>query len=500
MVRFHLDSERGKADLWVFGVFEGAVEKDDCLGDVDKAVGGLVFGAARDEEFVGKEGQELCIHTHGRAGGSRVALVGLGKAQPIDMRRLRNLGGRALKIGERVSAGTMTIFLPGAATSSAGALSHVAVAEGLSSGVVLGGYKFDKYLSKEKKGPKVRDVRFHVHKLSKSDFHKGVDRGTVIAESVLFARDLVNEPAGEMTPRRLADTAHRVAREGKLSCTILGPGEMKKLGMGLLLGVARGSAEEPRFVHMTYAPAKPRKGARRIAIVGKGITFDSGGLSLKTAKQMEEMKMDMSGAAVVISTMRAISRIRPGDTIMAFAAITENMPGGRAIKPGDILRGMSGKTVEVLNTDAEGRLVLGDALAYARTKKPDVIIDLATLTGACMIALGKFTAGVLGTDEKLSSEVLASARAAGEEMWPLPLPERMFESIKSPIADMKNVGDGFGGAIAGGLFLKEFAGDTPWVHLDIAGPAMSDAKSDTCDKGATGFGVLTLCEMLAPRG
>ncbi|MFI5288712.1 MAG: leucyl aminopeptidase family protein, partial [Polyangia bacterium] len=314
------------------------------------------------------------------------------------------------------------------------------------------------------------------------------------------ARDLINEPAGEMTPKKMAEVAQKVAKQHGLEVKVLGPKECEKLGMGMYLGVAQGSDEEPRYIHLTYRPKGKPAPKKTVALIGKGVTFDSGGLSLKPSAGMEDMKVDMSGAAAVISAIGVLAELGSPYEVHAIAACTENMPSGKSYKLGDVLKSMNGKTVEINNTDAEGRLTLGDAIAYALAEcKPDEIFDFATLTGACMVALGPYTAGVMGNDLSLVEQWLSSARLAGEDMWHLPLNEKLREQLKSEIADMRNTGERWGGALTAGLFLKEFVGDTPWVHCDIAGPAALDKEVGYLPKGGTGFAVATMVEYLAPR-
>jgi leucyl aminopeptidase len=376
----------------------------------------------------------------------------------------------------------------------------------LAEGAVLGGYQFDKYLTGERKKPvSVEEVRLLLPaegaEPGRSEaVRHGAQRGEVVAAGVMLARDLVNEPAAEMTPRKMAEVAQRLSREHHLEAKIMGPKECEKLGMGMFLGVAQGSDEEPRFIHLTYRPRGKNPPKKRVVLVGKGVTFDSGGLSLKTPQGMLDMKIDMAGSAAVMAAITVLSDLGCPHEVHALCACTENMPSGRAYKLGDVLRSLNGKTVEINNTDAEGRLTLGDALSYAtREIKPDEIFDFATLTGACMIALGPFTAGVMGNDLSLLERWLSAARLSGEDMWHLPLPERLKDMLKSDVADMKNTGDRYGGALTAGLFLKEFVGETPWVHVDIAGPAATDKEWGHQGKGATGFAVATMVEYLAPR-
>jgi leucyl aminopeptidase len=368
-------------------------------------------------------------------------------------------------------------------------------------GVELGRYRFDKYLSEDRRQPDtLAEATFVVEKNGgKIDgLRRMVERGKVVAQAIARARDLVNEPAGEMTPRRVAEIAKDWAKKYGLEAKVLLPKECEKLGMGMFLAVGRGSDEEPRLVHLIYKPkTKPR---RRVALIGKGVTFDSGGLSLKPSQSMEDMKMDMAGAAAVLSATVALAELAAPYEIHAIAACVENMPSGRSYKLGDVLRSMSGKTVEINNTDAEGRLTLGDAITYAQTvASPDEVFDFATLTGACMVALGPQTAGVMTNDDGLRQRWLAGALAAGEDMWPLPLPERLKDQLKSEIADMRNTGERYGGALTAGIFLKEFAGETPWVHVDLAGPAYADKEWGHIAKGGTGFAIASMVEYLTAR-
>jgi leucyl aminopeptidase len=320
---------------------------------------------------------------------------------------------------------------------------------------------------------------------------EGLRSADLAAEATCFARDLINEPANSVTPTRLAESAREIAKAGGLHVRILDRAACERMGMGAFLGVNRGSTEPPAFIHLAYVPKGRRR--RRIALVGKGITFDSGGLDLKTAEGMATMKGDMSGAAAVLGVMKVLARLRPSVEVHGVVAATDNMPSGSATKPGDVLRAMSGKTIEVNNTDAEGRLTLADAIAYVRQEvKADEIVDIATLTGACSIALGTLCAGAMTNDERLQGRLLRAAETAGERLWPLPLIEEYREGLRSEVADLRNTGPRPGGAITAGLFIKEFAGDTPWVHLDIAGAAFTDKDLPYASKGGVGFGTRTL--------
>jgi len=323
---------------------------------------------------------------------------------------------------------------------------------------------------------------------------RGVERGRILAEAANFARDLANEPANQMTPSALAEQAAAVARESGLECQVLEREQAQELGMGAFLGVAQGSRQPPKFIVLHYRGAGPDVTA--LGLVGKGITFDSGGISIKPAAGMEEMKGDMSGGAAVIAAMRAIAQLKLHVNVTAIVPATENMPGGNAIKPGDVLRAMSGKTIEVINTDAEGRLVLADGLSYARHLKLSPIIDVATLTGAISIALGNVAMGCMTNDQPLCDRIVQAGRAAGEKIWQLPLYEEYREQIKSEVADIKNTGGRQAGAITAAFFLKEFVGDTPWVHLDMAGVDFYDKEKGALVKGASGMPVRTLVNLV----
>ncbi|HEX8909229.1 MAG TPA: leucyl aminopeptidase, partial [Anaeromyxobacteraceae bacterium] len=321
--------------------------------------------------------------------------------------------------------------------------------------------------------------------------------GERLAAAVGWARDLVNESPTDCTPERLARAAREVAKAGKLRCEVHGPREIAALGMGMFLGVTRGSAQEPRLVKLSYVPRGAGAKAPPLVLVGKAITFDSGGLSLKPTDSMVTMNGDMAGSAAVLAAMQVVAELAPPFPVHALLGACENMPGGRAYKPSDVLTAYDGKTVEITNTDAEGRLVLGDVLAWAvDTLAPAAVVDLATLTGACMVALGNFTAGAFGPDGAAIDAVLQAAARAGEDVWRLPLVPAVKENLKSDVADMKNTGERWGGAIAAAHFLQAFVGETPWAHLDIAGPAHASKERGYVAKGGTGVGVRTLVELV----
>jgi leucyl aminopeptidase len=368
-----------------------------------------------------------------------------------------------------------------------------AAAQAVTEGILLGSYE---YLDLKSKPTPSALSRVEVAGLGKGA-RAGVDRGRVIADAVRATRDLVNEPGGSMTAKRLARAARRLGKAAGFDVTVLGRKEIAKAGLGGLLGVNRGSEQPPRFIELHW---KPADGEARgtVALVGKGITFDTGGMSMKTAAGMMTMKNDMAGAAAVLGAFAAIARLRPSVEVRGYIPATDNMTGGDATRPGDVLRIRNGKTIEVLNTDAEGRLILADALSVASEAKPDAIIDLATLTGACVTALGSKIAGVMGNDDAWLGQVEAAAASTGEQVWRLPLPPEYRKQVDSGVADMKNVGNGQAGALVAGLILSEFVGDgIPWAHLDIAGPAFTDADDGDVTRGATGYGVRLLTELVS---
>jgi leucyl aminopeptidase len=481
-----------KADVLAVGCAEDTLEDNALLDAFDAALGGLLRSFIRDERFKAKSGQSLVLATHGRLPATRLALLGLGKRASIGISSLRAFAGRGARLAQQTGARRLALLPPLGFLGPQPDLT--AVAERLVEGVSLGTYRFDKYLAEEKRTPiSLAEVTLLLGAPSGPALAEAIPRAERLAQAIARARDLVNEPGGYMTPVRLAEEAEAVASRHALDCTVLGPDACRQRGMGLFLAVAQGSDEEPRFVHIAWKPPSPRK---RVVLIGKGVTFDSGGLSLKSNENMLDMKTDMAGAAAVISAMGPIAAEKLPIEVHALAACTENMPSGRAYRLGDVLRSKAGKTVEINNTDAEGRLTLADAISYALDLKPDAILDFATLTGACMVALGPHTAGVMSNNDALAGSWLECARAAGDDMWRLPLPDRLMDQLKSDVADMKNTGERWGGALTAGLFLREFVGDVPWVHVDIAGPSTADKDVGDVSKGGTGFPVATIVEYL----
>ncbi|MEX2421804.1 MAG: leucyl aminopeptidase [Actinomycetota bacterium] len=468
-------------DVLVLPVFEG-LEPGPGIRDIKGLDLMTLYGAAGSK---GKRGEFLVVPNTGVKGlaAKAILLVGVGKREQADADACRRAIGRvAGQLAKRKSVATT---LPQVSKDAVGATQ--ATVEGL----LLGSYRFDRYKSKSD-GVARRLTKFTILGSGKTDakaLKEATRRGRVIAESQIWARDLVNTPALDLSPAALAKEAQAMAKQVALTCRIWTEAELKKGGFGGIVGVGQGSVRPPRLIELRYTGGGT---GRPIALTGKGIAFDSGGLSIKDAQGMEWMKSDMGGAASILGTMRAIALLKPRVNVIAAIPTAENMPSGSAIRPGDVLRHRGGTTSEVLNTDAEGRLVLADALAYLAEKKPRVIIDTATLTGACMIALGTDLWGAMGNDRELISDVLEAGQAAGEPGWELPMHEPYRKLIDSDIADIKNIGKRYGGAITAAMFLREFVGDTPWVHLDIAGPAFAERPGDYWPKGATGSPVRAL--------
>ena len=496
------DAAKAKADVLVFPVFDtDLTDKKNppkALLSIEKRTKGLLFKTAAAEGFKGKAEQTFVFLTQGKVPATRVILVGLGSRAKFTAELLRLAAGRAVKAAGRVKAKVVAVQIPVVRE-----LEHAikAVVEGFE----LGAYKYDRWKTQnkeEKSAPKVDKVQLFLPEGVKKDkaHDELMAHAKLIGQATNWARDLVNEPAGTMTPTILADAAKTMAKEVGLNVAIGDRKKIEELKMGMFLGVARGSIEEPRLVQLSWIPRDPENAKRQpVCFVGKAITFDSGGLSLKPSDGMLDMKTDMAGSAAVLGAMRVIARMQPPFPVHAFFGACENMPSHNAYRLGDVLVSRLGKTVEITNTDAEGRLVLGDILAYANELKPAVLIDLATLTGACIIALGNYIAGAFGGDDQLFYDVSESARLAGEDLWRLPVSEYQRDALKSEIADMKNAGERAGGAISASLFLKEFVGETPWLHLDIAGPSQSPKERGYLSKGASGFGVRTLVEFVSRR-
>ncbi|MCS6952003.1 MAG: leucyl aminopeptidase [Bryobacterales bacterium] len=443
----------------------------------------------RSGEFRGKTLEAALLHRPPELKVSRLLVVGGGKRENFGSSELRKVAGAALRTLKSKGARSVAFLLldPELADPE-----NVAAAV---EGILLGDYEPDRYKTDKSERKQVEQVHFVVSE-ARPAAQEALERGRVIAEAQNYARDLVSEPANRLTPTVLAERARQVASEYGLECEVLDASRMKQLGMGLLLGVAQGSSEPPALIVLDYRPESPTPGGAHLGLLGKGVTFDTGGISIKPSEGMEKMKYDMAGGAAVIGAMRAIAQLKPPVRVTGFVPAVENMPGGRAQRPGDIVTSLSGKTVEVLNTDAEGRLILADAITYAKRLGCTHLLDAATLTGAIVVALGHVNAGAFTNDEQLLNRVLAAARREGEKIWPMPLDEDYKDMLKSPFADIPNVGNRWGGAITAAMFLKEFVETTPWVHLDIAGTAWLEESKPHLAKGPTGMPLRTFVRVV----
>lgn len=462
------------AELVGVGVFSDRDRPAQLPGDVLDSRG-----------FDASAGKTMIVNTEK---GLRAA-VGLGPVDEFDEQTLRTAGAGFARAARRHKNVATTLLAD--AAKEIEALDQSAAAQALAIGLELGSYQYEAYKSE----PSQNDLRkVTVAGSTSKAVKEALAVGSAIADGQMLARNLVNEPGGALTAPAFARRVQSIAKTAGVTCRVMDLAAIKKAKMGGLLGVNRGSTNQPRFVELTYTPKGASTGT--IAFVGKGITFDAGGLSIKTGTGMMTMKMDMGGAAAVVGAMSTMRAAGVRARVRAYIPMTDNMLGGDATRPGDVLTIRNGKTIEVLNTDAEGRLILADALSMASEAKPDAIIDLATLTGACMVALGPKIAGLMTNDEEFADKVKNAAHRAGERVWQLPMPDDYKSQFESPVADMKNIGTSHGGAITAGLILSEFVADgIPWVHLDIAGPAWTDAEDAEQRKGGTGFGVRTLVEL-----
>jgi leucyl aminopeptidase len=485
------DATGVKADLLAVPVFADRVlgpGAEQAVAALDTPLDPLLEARG----FTGKAGEVVVLPTLGRLPAATLVLVGLGDRDKVDAEVLRRAAAATVRQagGARKAVTTLAQALPAHPVSSVRAVTE---------GAQLAAYRFDKYKAKSNgSAPKGRlqSLVVAAGDGEKADLTAAVAAGEARAAATNLARDLSNEPANNLHPADLAEAARKLA--GKhVTVKVKDEKALAREGFGGILGVGQGADNPPRLVELTYRPERARS---RVVLVGKGITFDSGGLSLKPADSMTGMKTDMSGAAVIIGVMSALADLGVEVAVTGYLASAENMPSGHAIRPGDVLTMKNGKTVEVLNTDAEGRLVMADALALAAAAEPDAIVDVATLTGACMVALGLRYAGLMSNDDALAAELLDAASDAGEPAWRLPLPNEYHKEVESDIADLKNVGQRWGGALTAGLFLEEFVGDRPWVHLDIAGPSRSEAEDAYIPKGSTGATVRTLLSWLERRG
>ena len=472
-----------------------AFEQDDpiqsVLSELDAAVGGALGKLAKSGELTGKSLEMALLHFPAGIAAERVLVVGAGKRNKFTTVELRRLAGAALRYLKSRSVKRLAFLVREDDRNAA-------AAQAVTEGLLIADFESDKYKTEKKNDKEIESALLAgFASAPAAGTEAAISRGRTIALSQNFTRDLVNEPSNRLTPTMLADRAQSMAREAGLAVDILDEKRITDLKMGAILSVAQGSAEPPRLIVVTYTPPETRPGAPVIGLVGKAITFDTGGISIKPAEGMEKMKYDMAGGATMLGVMRAIAALKPAVKVIAVVPATENMPGGRAQKPGDVQIATSGKSIEVLNTDAEGRLVLADGIAYAKQLGCTHLVDAATLTGAIVVALANVNVGVFGNNTAFTERVLASARAAGEKMWPMPVDDDYREMIKSSIADIQNISNfKGGGASTAAAFLREFAQDMPWVHLDIAGTAWLDDAKPWAAKGASGVAVRTLVDLI----
>jgi leucyl aminopeptidase len=491
-----------KCDLLAIGCFEdeheeGAKEvpaklmKGDGGIDLDRSLGGEISRALKAGTFTGEAGKAKVFYTEGRIAPRHVLVVGLGKKKEADLDTLRAAIAKVAKMADELRLSSAAFVLENKTLAKSAPHTRL---QTLIEGMVLGSYSFEVYKDKKKRAQKTLKKVFVICDRQNAATKNALTDGKVVAEATIFARDLGNTPSNDLTPRMLAKFAKDVAAKGKLTYQEMGPAQMLKERMGAFLSVAQGSAEPPAFVHLTYKPKGRSKAT--VALVGKGVTFDAGGISIKPWRGMNEMKSDMGGAAAVIGTMKAIAQLKPRVTVDAYICAAENMPDGKAIKPGDIVTARNGKTIEYISTDAEGRMLLADGLSYACDKKPDYVIDIATLTGACPYAVGEKYAAVIGTDQKFVNMLIKAGEQSGDPLWQLPLEKSYAKGLTATIADLKNTGSSKADTINGALFLLNFVGETPWAHLDIASNAWTDDATPLCPKGATGSGVRLLTQFL----
>jgi leucyl aminopeptidase len=486
-------------DVLIIPVFEGDTpmdaQKSPALASLDHLSRGALESVFETGEVNGKRDGWALLHSVAGLSTKRVLLYGVGKAASLNSLSLQRLAGAAARILTSRNTRSAALLLREQVSDEA---SVRAIVEGVMVGQVNGNL----YQTTDEPSRVIEHLHLVTESPDAPDFKDAIETARTMAEAVNFARTLGDEPGNIMTPVELARRAEEMAAREGLGFEALDEDRMKELGMGALLAVSRGSQEPARLIVLSYNPEVENDrepDAQVIALIGKGITFDSGGISIKPADKMEDMKYDMGGGAAVIGAMQVIARLRPKVRVLGLVPAAENLPSGRAVKPGDVVRSLSGKTIEVVNTDAEGRLVLADAMTYAISQGATTIVDAATLTGACVVALGDARAAVMGTDQQLVDDLIKAGDESGERLWQMPLDNEYGEMIRSDIADIKNIGNRSAGAITAGWFLKHFAGKLPWAHIDIAGTAWTESSKPYIAKGATGFGVRLLANFVANR-
>jgi leucyl aminopeptidase len=468
-------------DALALGFLVDNVELSEELAQLDQKLDGTISELISESEFTGKSGTTVIARIGGKNSLGKIILVGLGSKEDLTLDVFRQAGGNIARVAKKANLKTLAIAI------NSDDYENDILAQVISEGIILALHEDKRFKSDEAQKVTIETVEL----LELPAHSKAIDTAEKITSGVILARELVNAPANAINPVTMAETVQNLATEYGLELTILEEEDCEKLGMGAFLGVAKASDLPPKFIHLVYKPEGIPK--RKLAIIGKGLTFDSGGLNLKVSGSgIETMKMDMGGAAATFGAAKAIAQLKPNVEIHFISAVTENMISGKAMRPGDILTASNGKTIEVNNTDAEGRLTLADALVYADKLGFDGMVDLATLTGACIVALGNDIAGLWTKNDQLATEFKIAAEGAGEKFWQMPMESKYFEQMKSSIADMKNTGSRAGGSITAALFLQQFVKDTPWIHLDIAGPVWAEKPTAIDNEGGTGFAVRTL--------
>jgi len=486
------DIDKIKAGAIIVSLLEGVERLDGDIATIDKALDGAISRLISQGEIKGKLNEITIIHSLGKLPAPRVVVAGLGKKQELSQDKVRGAVAETCRLLRQKGVDSIATIAQGAGIAG---ISLESATQAVTEGALLGVYSFRRHMTKEAEYGEIKQLTIvGADETKLSTLERGCYKGRVLAEATNLARDMVNEPANYMTPNHMAEMAKKLAETYGLEFSVLEREQMQELGMGALLGVTQGSRQPPKVVILHYRGGDSTQ--IDVALVGKGITFDSGGISIKPSEGMGEEKADMAGGAAVMAAVSAITQLKPRINVMAIIPATENLPGGSALKPGDILTAMNGKTIEVISTDAEGRLILADALSYAKKFGAKLVVDVATLTGACRVALGEVYSGAFGNNQELMDKVIKAGAEAGELIWQMPMHERYKEQIKSDVADIKNVGGKYGGAITGAQFLAEFVGDTPWVHLDIAGTRLSEKEKAYMVKGATGVPVRTLVNLV----
>lgn len=483
-----LYSEISTQALIVFTFDDKHISKEIIV--LDQKLDGLISSVIKEDNFKAKNQELLLVNVGKKLNCSKVLLVGLGKRTDFSYLNLQKSIGAAAKFLNKRNVARLAVMLPSISTKR---YPIPKIIEAIAKGIILADYQYTEFKTNKTEIPSVLK---EVIILSQSKLaEKGIREGRVIAEAINHARDYGNQPSNRATPSYLVEMAHKVATQPRVRCRVLEKKEMEQLKMGAILGVAQGAKHPPKFIILEYK-GNPRKKGWSTVLVGKGITFDSGGISIKPSEKMEEMKYDMSGGGAVIGAMEAIAKLKLPVNVVGLVPALENLPSGEAYKPGDVLVSASGKTIEIITTDAEGRVVLADALHYAQRYKPQAIIDIATLTGFCIIALGTHAAGLMGNNPKLSKKVKEAGMISGEKVWELPLWPEYNDQLKSEVADLKNAGGKEAGTINGAAFLAQFINNYPWVHLDIAGTSWSTEEKPYLGKGATGYGVQLFVELM----